>query len=34
MGVWNFRNLTSVLLFNRESVDYIPAAFTLSAKSV
>jgi len=31
-GVWNFRNLTSVLLFNRESVDYIPAAFTLSAK--
>jgi len=30
-GVWNFRNLTSVLLFNRKSVDYIPAAFTLSA---
>lgn len=31
-GVHTFRNLTSVLLFNNESVDYVPAAFTISAK--
>ena len=31
-GICTFRNLTSVLLFNRESVDYVPAAFTLSDK--
>lgn len=31
-GVWNFRNLTSVLLFNHKSVDYVPAAFTQSNK--
>ncbi|WP_232229366.1 fatty acid desaturase family protein [Crinalium epipsammum] len=31
-GVHTFRNLTSVLLFNRETVDYVPAAFTVSAK--
>lgn len=31
-GVHTFRNLTSVLLFNSESVDYVPAAFTVSAK--
>ncbi len=31
-SVWNFRNLTSVLLFNRQSVNYVPAAFTLNAK--
>ncbi len=31
-GVWNFRNLTSVLLFNGKSADYVPAAFTMSAK--
>ncbi|MEG4025457.1 fatty acid desaturase [Microcoleus sp. S13C4] len=34
-GSWlvhNFRNLTSVLLFNDKSVDYVPAAFTVSAK--
>ncbi len=31
-GVHTFRNLTSVLLFNRESVDYVPAAFTVSTK--
>ncbi len=31
-GICTFRNLTSVLLFNRKSVDYVPAAFTLSAK--
>lgn len=31
-GVHTFRNLTSVLLFNRKSVDYVPAAFTLSGK--
>ncbi|MGK7900823.1 MAG: fatty acid desaturase [Hormoscilla sp.] len=32
-GSWivhNFRNLTSVLLFNNKSVDYVPAAFTVS----
>ncbi|MDJ0703396.1 MAG: fatty acid desaturase [Leptolyngbyaceae cyanobacterium MO_188.B28] len=32
-GVYSFRNLTSVLLFNSESVDYVPAAFTVSAKA-
>ncbi|MDZ8228102.1 fatty acid desaturase family protein [Nostoc sp. ChiVER01] len=31
-GVHTFRNLTSVLFFNRKSVDYVPAAFTVSAK--
>jgi fatty acid desaturase len=31
-GVHTFRNLTSVLLFNSESVDYVPAAFTVKAK--
>lgn len=31
-GVHAFRNLTSVLVFNSESVDYVPAAFTVSAK--
>jgi fatty acid desaturase len=31
-GVHTFRNLTSVLLFNSESVDYVPAAFTVSKK--
>ena len=31
-GVHTFRNLTSVLLFNSESVNYVPAAFTVSAK--
>lgn len=31
-GVHTFRNLTSVLLFNREDVDYVPAAFTVSTK--
>jgi fatty acid desaturase len=31
-GMYSFRNLTSVLLFNSESVDYIPAAFVVSAK--
>lgn len=31
-GVHTFRNLTSVLLFNRKSVNYVPAAFTVSAK--
>ncbi|MEG4495125.1 fatty acid desaturase [Microcoleus sp. D3_18_C4] len=34
-GSWlvhNFRNLTSVLLFNDKSVDYVPAAFTVSPK--
>lgn len=31
-GVHTFRNLTSVLLFNHESVDYVPAAFKVSAK--
>ena len=30
--MYSFRNLTSVLLFNSESVDYIPAAFVVSAK--
>jgi fatty acid desaturase len=31
-GIYTFRNLTSVLLFNRESVDYVPAAFTVRTK--
>lgn len=31
-GYYVFRNLTSVLLFNQKSVDYVPAAFTVSAK--
>ena len=31
-GYYAFRNLTSVLLFNQKSVDYVPAAFTVSAK--
>lgn len=31
-GVYSLRNLTSVLLFNSESVDYVPAAFVVSAK--
>lgn len=31
-GVHTFRNLTSVLLFNCESVDYVPAAFKVSVK--
>jgi fatty acid desaturase len=31
-AVHNFRNLTSVLLFNDKSVDYVPAAFTISSK--
>ncbi|MBW4648159.1 MAG: fatty acid desaturase [Kastovskya adunca ATA6-11-RM4] len=31
-GVHTFRNLTSVLIFNSESVDYVPAAFKVSAK--
>jgi fatty acid desaturase len=31
-GIHNVRNLSSVLLFNRKSVDYVPAAFTASAK--
>lgn len=31
-GVHGLRNFTSVLLFNRKSVDYVPAAFTVSAK--
>ncbi len=31
-GVHTFRNLTSVVLFNCESVDYVPAAFKVSTK--
>lgn len=31
-GVHAFRNLTSVLFFNHESVDYVPASFKVSAK--
>lgn len=31
-GVHNFRNITSVLFFNDKSVDYVPAAFTISRK--
>lgn len=30
--VHTFRNLTSVLLFNSEKVNYVPAAFTVNAK--
>ena len=31
-GIHNFRNISSVLLFNQKSVDYVPAAFVVSAK--
>lgn len=31
-AVHNFRNLTSVLLFNNTSVNYVPASFCVSAK--
>lgn len=31
-GLHTFRNLTSVLLFNGKSVDYVPATFTVSTK--
>jgi fatty acid desaturase len=31
-GFYAFRNLTSVLLFNRETVDYLPAAFKVRSK--
>lgn len=31
-GVHGLRNLTSVLLFNRKSVEYVPAAFTVSSR--
>ncbi|WP_019498750.1 fatty acid desaturase family protein [Pseudanabaena sp. PCC 6802] len=31
-GIYAFRNLTAVLLFNQESVDYVPAAFTVRPK--
>ena len=31
-GVHTFRNFTSVLLFNSETVDYVPAAFKVSSK--
>ncbi|MCT7969269.1 fatty acid desaturase [Laspinema sp. D1] len=31
-GVHNFRNITSVLFFNAKSVDYVPAAFTITPK--
>lgn len=31
-GVHGFRNLTSVLLFNHRSVDYVPASFAVSVK--
>ncbi len=31
-GGHTFRNLTSVLFFNNKSVDYVPAAFTVSVK--
>ncbi len=31
-GVHTFRNLTSVLLFNSETVNYVPASFTVSTK--
>jgi fatty acid desaturase len=31
-GGYTFRNLTAVLLFNRESIDYLPASFRVSAK--
>ena len=32
-GVYAFRNQTSVLLFNRESVDYVPASFPMNQKA-
>jgi len=31
-GIYSFRNLTAVLLFNSESVDYVPASFQVSSK--
>jgi fatty acid desaturase len=31
-GIHGFRNLTSVLLFNRKDVNYVPAAFTVSVR--
>ncbi|MGV0025458.1 fatty acid desaturase family protein [Phormidesmis priestleyi] len=31
-GIYGFRHLTSVVLFNRKSVDYVPAALTVSTK--
>ncbi|MER3435406.1 MAG: fatty acid desaturase [Leptolyngbya sp. ERB_1_1] len=31
-GIYTFRNLTSVLLFNRDAVDYVPASFTVKAR--
>ena len=31
-GVHTFRNITSVLLFNSETVNYVPASFSISAK--
>jgi fatty acid desaturase len=31
-GVYTFRNLTAVLLFNSDKVAYVPAAFTVSSK--
>lgn len=31
-GVHGFRNFTSVVLFNRQSANYVPAALTVSAK--
>ncbi|MGL5035284.1 MAG: fatty acid desaturase family protein, partial [Microcystaceae cyanobacterium] len=31
-AVHNFRNLTSVIFYNDQSVDYVPAAFTVSNK--
>ena len=31
-GLYTFRHLTSVLLFNGKSVDYVPATFTVSTK--
>jgi fatty acid desaturase len=32
-GVYTFRNLTSVLFFNRESVSYVPASFKMKQKA-
>jgi fatty acid desaturase len=31
-GVYSFRNLTSVLFFNRKTVNYVPASFTVRAR--
>jgi len=31
-GIHGFRNLTSVVLFNRKDVNYVPAAFTVSVR--